>query len=132
MTNDILKINYGLVCDAVRREDNGKLILIGVYGGNIGLPRFPATLILALVLDAESKQPGSTTLSARVRMGRKVIAESTGRVETFAAGSALISISGIVLRDLEKEGILKFEIQKNGGRWETVRAMPLVRSVNAN
>ncbi|MEZ5887665.1 MAG: hypothetical protein R3D56_12395 [Paracoccaceae bacterium] len=40
-----LEVNTALLCDDVRREDNGKLILIGVYtGGIVFSGPFPAAL----------------------------------------------------------------------------------------
>lgn len=41
---------YTLLCDDVRREDNGKLIILGLYFGVITVPQFPATLPLLTVL----------------------------------------------------------------------------------
>lgn len=39
-----IDIKQVLVCDDVRREDNGKLLIIGMYIGDILLAKFPETL----------------------------------------------------------------------------------------
>ena len=39
-----LNHKYTLVCDDVRREDNGKLIVVGMYTPGITLPKFPFRL----------------------------------------------------------------------------------------
>jgi hypothetical protein len=43
-----LKIISVLICDDVRREENGKEILIGVYSGDIIVTRFPAAMALTI------------------------------------------------------------------------------------
>lgn len=43
-------INCVLVCDEVRREDNGKHIIIGVYGSDIVLSNIPKTVPLVACL----------------------------------------------------------------------------------
>ena len=48
------KVRYGIVCDDLRIEDNGKQILIGIYNGGIVLNSFPApTMLLTLWCDVE-------------------------------------------------------------------------------
>lgn len=43
-----------IFCDDVRREDNGKLILVGVYTGFLGIPSFPWSGVLHTVLLIEN------------------------------------------------------------------------------
>lgn len=45
---DNVKIDSVLICDDIRREDNGKAILIGVYIGNITLSSVPAGMMMSL------------------------------------------------------------------------------------
>ena len=42
------RLQQTLLCDDVRREDNGKQILIGIYGNDVLLPGFPANITLCL------------------------------------------------------------------------------------
>lgn len=39
-----LAIKHTIICDEVRKEDNGKRIIIGVYTNSILVPEFPFTL----------------------------------------------------------------------------------------
>lgn len=39
-----ITLDYSIVCDEVRREDNGKLIIIGMYVGVVALPQLPFVL----------------------------------------------------------------------------------------
>jgi hypothetical protein len=50
MTESIA-FKHAMLCDDVRREDNGKLIVIGLYAGNIQLSSFPASLALSLLCE---------------------------------------------------------------------------------
>jgi hypothetical protein len=43
----LITVKHVVVCDDIRREDNGKEILIGVYSGGIIVPQFPVPLALA-------------------------------------------------------------------------------------
>ena len=58
---------YTLVCDEVRREDNGKLLLIGVYQHIILVPQFPATFPLTFVQALESDRPGNWSVRMRLQ-----------------------------------------------------------------
>lgn len=51
-----LDIREVIVCDDIRREDNGKAILIGVYYGHIVLRQFPATLPLSFWLQGRARE----------------------------------------------------------------------------
>src|SRR5215472_4088319 len=42
-----IKPLHVVFCDDIRREVTGKEILIGVYSGNLMVPRFPAAIVLA-------------------------------------------------------------------------------------
>lgn len=48
-----LTIKAALMCDEVRREDNGKGLFIGVYQGDVTVKEFPAALRLTWVLLAQ-------------------------------------------------------------------------------
>src|SRR2546426_965311 len=52
-----LKIKNAVVCDDIRREDNGKELLIGVYSGGIVVPQFPAPLVLAYWVQFDAPKP---------------------------------------------------------------------------
>lgn len=51
-------IETAVLCDQVRREDNGKLILIGVYAGGVLLNSYPTTLSLAGYVEGQILEPG--------------------------------------------------------------------------
>jgi hypothetical protein len=54
-----MKQKFSLVCDEVRQEVGGKLIIIGVYTPDIGVPQIPFSLpTLTFVNWAETDRPG--------------------------------------------------------------------------
>ena len=54
---------YVLVCDEVRKEDNGKLIIIGLYTPDIAVPQIPFTFpALTFVIALEADRPAEHQL----------------------------------------------------------------------
>ena len=51
-----LEVREVLVCDDIRREENGKAILIGVYVGDILVSAFPANLRLSFWLQGRARK----------------------------------------------------------------------------
>lgn len=55
-----------ILCDDVRREEGGKLSYMGIYGADLLLPMFPATLpklciVMNLICPGDGKRPESIT-----------------------------------------------------------------------
>lgn len=61
-----LEFHAVLVCDDVRREDNKKEILIGVYGSAVVVPALPAFVNLVFWMQATSARPGLHKFTFRV------------------------------------------------------------------
>lgn len=58
---------YTIMCDEVRREDNGKFILIGVFADSILVNTFPATLLgLTFFVKLEIDDPGIYGMKMRL------------------------------------------------------------------
>jgi len=72
---------YAILCDEVRREDNGKFIHIGVYANNILLGSFPSSLRLRLVTRMEPKKE-EFPLGFRVRLGAETVMFFKGHVSS--------------------------------------------------
>ena len=67
----MIKIHSAIIADQIRREHNGKSIIIGVYSGDIILPKFPVELRLAFWIDVELSpivRPSNLILQLRVRI----------------------------------------------------------------
>jgi hypothetical protein len=74
--------NYILTCDDVRREDNGKAIILGLYLPDIAVPQIPIVMpTLTFFCNLASDRPGNFRMTFRLRD------EGSGRsiAEGFAA-----------------------------------------------
>jgi hypothetical protein len=86
---------YTLICDDVRREDNGKLMIIGMYTGTIGLPQIPYVLpSLTFFTCVDSDRPGHWSMKFRIHhleTGANII-EGHGAIVCQQPGPALVPI----------------------------------------
>jgi uncharacterized protein DUF6941 len=86
----MLTYKYTIMCDDVRQEANGKLILIGCYLDTVALPHIPIAIPgLTFFQVYESDRPGN--ISFRVRLERM----DTGQVIAQAMGMGLIPKPGL-------------------------------------
>jgi len=122
-----LEITFAIVCDDVRREDNGKLIFIGVYGDNIGLPEIPASLALCLVLFIETQEEFSAQGTLRAMLDDKILSQAPIALG-YKKGKSIVSFSGIPIV-IEKPGNLIFELQIQGEeRPRILMTLPIISS----
>lgn len=91
---------YTLICDDVRREDNGKLMILGLYMGTISLPQIPFIMpTLTFFLSLESDRVGQWSMRFKLQnleSGRNLI-EGTGgiAIQQPGPGIAPIKLGGI-------------------------------------
>jgi len=95
-------IASALVCDDIRKEENGKAILIGVYGNNIILSKFPVTMHLSLWLQGKAKDG-----DYRLELGVEALSE--GEAAPFQATRNL----EFSIRDETGKGSSEFSIAMN-------------------
>ena len=69
-----------IMCEDIRREDNGKLILIGVYSSNVMLQTIPGTFVLRPFVNFQASRLGSMRLDFEFRIGDRMVAEVRGTV----------------------------------------------------
>jgi hypothetical protein len=118
------RVLFGIVCDDVRREDNGKLVLIGVYGGSILVPSFPATVVLSLVLAVDvSNAPVDVNAKFQVLLGDQKILGGTGQIRAIGNGRHLFQIKNLLI-EAPQAGLLTFQLSQDGGAWETACEYP--------
>ena len=87
---------YTLVCDEIRREDNGKLMIIGLYTPGLVLPKFPAQLSkLTFMNYLDVTAPGTWDLAFKLNhtdTGAIVSPEGRAKVEVSEIGVLLMPI----------------------------------------
>jgi hypothetical protein len=125
---------YALICDDVRREDNNKLILIGVYANNVVLQDFPATIRLRLVTRIHPKQR-EFALSFRVKVNDEPVLIFKGRL-TSPAMDADTSPSPEFLVPIEGIGTIKVDVsdaefdvaEADEAPWTQIFSIPVARA----
>ncbi len=116
-----LKPLSALVCDEVRRETDGKDIIIGAYGGDVLIGIFPVTISLSLWTSLETSGTGDIKTDIRVvNREKKVLAELKGisHVEGRVQRSSLFTPK--IKLYIEKPTELRFQLRVREGRWKTV------------
>lgn len=91
-----IKHLYTIMCDEVRREDNGKLIIIGMYTPNMGVPQIPYKVrALTFFVAVESDTPDEYTF--RIKLSHlesgKVIVTGNGEIQFQKPGKSTMNIS---------------------------------------
>ena len=110
-----MKHLYTLMCDDVRKEDTGKLIFIGVYTPDIGVPQIPFTFPrLTFFVALESDRPEDHTF--RMKLSHletgKVVAQGDGGIQMRRPGKTtmIIPFPGI---QFEAVGIYSLSVDLN-------------------
>jgi len=141
----LIKIHSAIIADQIRREDNGKSIIIGVYSGNIILPKFPVELRLAFWIDMELSpivRPTNLTLQLRLRIrvpnegpnaqidGTRSINVQLPRIENTHPENSQKMRTNLVINDVPAKiigpGTLELAIREADKRWKKVLTKQLV------
>jgi hypothetical protein len=84
---------YTIICDEVRREDNGKLIVLGMYVGVLTVPQIPFTLpSLTFFHLLESDRPGQYGMTGKLQ-----VLETGRTIVEFRGGFGLLQPSPVVI-----------------------------------
>jgi hypothetical protein len=121
-----LHVDFVLLCDDVRREDNGKFIIIGVYNNVIGIPELPATLVLSLVLRLMADEACEVDAEFQCLVAGEPKAFSKGRLKVAAAGPTLFRLSNFPIVDIENAGDLEIRWRVGEEKWESIYSIPVI------
>jgi hypothetical protein len=129
---------FVLICDDVRKEDNGKELLIGVYSGGIVVPSLPTFLPVVLWSQVKIKQTGEYKFVCRCvdDTGRELGRLGPGQLKVQRNGGPDNSdeLSSIAFGQLPigimSPGRLHIEVQlDNEIEWERIKSVSVqVRS----
>lgn len=110
-----------ILCDQVRREDNGKLILIGVYGGDILVDSYPATLGLTAYVEGEVLEPGF--FEAEFQFIDGTGAEMSPELKVTSGDRQFVrghfAVPVVAVLTFHKSGNCVFRV-KDGDKWKTL------------
>src|SRR5438034_10478377 len=111
-----ISVSYMLICDEVRVENTGKLIVIGLYGADIRVPKFPfifssLTFVQAMMIDVA----GTYQFHGRINHAESetAVASFEGGMEVGSPGFGFVPIRFGNL-ELAKEGHYIFTLNVNG------------------
>lgn len=126
-----------IICDDVRKELNGKDILIGVYSGTINVPAYPTVFHAAFWIEIEPQGVGTIPCHFRIDMpsGNPPV-EFGADLEVSELGTAVFVIGGVPLR-LEQDGeiVVSAEIgskERKIVKRKKVQRVPLQDEQNPN
>lgn len=121
-----IKIDYAILSDDIRHENNGKLILVGIYASDILLPTFPSALAFQLLM--HGSVTSDCTVAIKVRYRAEFDDSETPKYEVKAGGDLQVSRSSKdsneifvpipkVPIEFRGPGRLLVHYQLDGGRW---------------
>jgi len=124
-----IKIEYAIICDDIRREDNGKLIIIGVYGSDITVPVYPVSLSLGILIAVRSATDKLEPINFRVLQDgiQKLEIKDKLKMSLTVEGIALFSIGGLPIA-AEKDAMFDFQVQFSLGRYRSICKAKLRKS----
>lgn len=128
-TRPSFTIKHVTVCDEIRREDSGKFILIGVYGENIIVPRFPLDMTLAFFMSIIPHKEGEISCQWKIthdKFGDLTVTEGKMLVKQKEKES-LVALRRVPLQ-VPEDGILSLKVRENEGRWRNVKSMLITHS----
>lgn len=124
-----VKLDTLIVCDDIRREDNGKLFVIGMYPSNIGVPKMPSVLNLCLFTTFKPIKNGKAQITIEIRNSwsdKKLVAkteiESNTATEAF---DSYIAVLPNMLLQVEKAGEISIYLKFDDAEWELVKQYPV-------
>lgn len=137
MAKPSIKFKSLILCEEIRREDNGKLLFIGVYQDNILAYQFPSNLKLSFWISAETYQAENPieidiSLKSVKTNSKKSIARTSLDVtvpdEKFKKNAAGINywIEGFVL-SVQEPSLLIISGRINGGRFREIDSRAIIR-----
>ena len=123
--SDAVKIETALICDEVRKEDNGKLIIVGLYATNIRFTVLPAAGVFTFLVIAQALKTGDHDVQFRVKLADTVLYESKGgQIHARQPGRVLVPLPNIII-EADKEAMLTLEANTYQEGWELVSSVPV-------
>lgn len=124
-----LVIEATVLCDLVRTENNGKQILIGVYGQNIVFPAFPATAPLSLWIRFMPKKLGQIKSELQAIGPHGAILLKANLLTNIQKEATSILVVGPIPLSFQSDGMIKFQMKEDGCDWEMLLEIPVAKGI---
>lgn len=102
---------HTVFCDDIRREDNGKMILIGVYMDDLVPSSIPLTFPLSLWVTFKSEEADAGKLSIILTLPGGKHVKMHADMEEMPAGSNVSFIFGGVPVEIREPGMITVQLQ---------------------
>lgn len=117
-----ITVDHVLICEDIRREDNGKQIVIGLFAGDIKVSRLPVDLRLAFLVRGKSSKKGPNNIELRLLdSNNSPIVEGQSELNVQKPNSLFSMSMPPVIVQIVPEGVMKFQMRQPGTRWKTVQ-----------
>jgi hypothetical protein len=108
----------------VRREDNGKLFIIGVYDADIQTVAFPLKLEVTLLARISGVQIGETKFEIAAYLDETRLMHGTADISFHDPGSVFVPFPRIPI-DVPHGGTIRFDLKIGDAEWKTVWKGPV-------
>ncbi len=122
-----MKIENVIICDFVRKEDNGKHILIGVYPKDVRVADWPAILRFEIWFQTPVAEIKDFPVEFRIiDSEKKPLVTATGIISVGPEdiGLATITIPNVLVH-VPKQTDMIFQIREPKKRWRTLKTLPI-------
>ena len=118
---------YVIFCDDIRREFNGKEILIGIYSGDIVVPQTPSPMVLGVWIPFRRIGTGTVPIEYRMLDGgtNRVLGYGTTNLtlnDSTEVGS--FNLPGLSMI-FTQPTTLEFQLKQYDEPWNTIGSIPV-------
>ena len=121
-----IRVKQAVICEDVRREENGKLFLIGVFGSNIGINEFPANIILATTVWIVAEEAGIHNVRFAWFVDDIEKSGASAKIEIREPGVSVFRVQPVPIVDIEKPGHVSFRVKFSDQDWQIAETLPIV------
>ena len=127
-----MRIHNAIICDQVRKEDNGKPLLLGVYPFDALIPDFPGALALTLWTQLIVDKNGKYDVEFRILKDKKTIKSIKAILDVEDHLMPMTVTLALPIIDIEEECTLFFQIREKNKRWKTLKELPVKKRPNSD
>jgi len=110
-----IKIKSAILCDDIRQEKNNKLILIGVFSGNIMLHDFPGMIAPQIYIEWVLDRPGEHKFTIKYELGGEKRKEIKGNYKLLESNEVASLVLPPVLLEIERPTKLDVVLRLDDG-----------------
>ena len=127
-----MKIHTAILCDEVRKEDNGKLFFLGVYPIDVLVYGFPTIIDPVLWVQLYMSRKGKVKLDFRVQKDKKNIRffEASMKVKDHLRPVAIV-LPPLPI-EIDDDCILSYQVREKNKQWKTIKKFPVKKHPDAD